>query len=230
MLCQEQWNTRAEAWFADLDPTSTLERERLRLSMEELLPNLAGVLAEDLSQNAPTKEEAEFLELPSEVTWRRELVGLERKLEPRALALPDGTSVWIHGTLDRVERWVSKDHQFLRILDYKTSRYGSLKAYRDNGGAVGAHLQLPLYQALLEAEWDLPATALLVSLKEPWKPVSMMLKGEDRRRLLANIGALLFRARCGHFPATPGDPCGTCALAALCGRPVDVQASEEEEG
>lgn len=228
-LFQTCWNARAGSWFAELGPTSVLARERLRLAVEELLPSLAEVLAEDLRQAAPLKEEMECLDLPADLSWRRELAGLEWKLPPRPLALPEGAEVWVHGTLDRVERWVSGDRSFLRILDYKTSRYSTLKTYREDDGAAGAHLQLPLYQAMLEQELELPATALLVSLKEPWKPLPMMLKGEDRFRLLANVSALLTRARAGHFPATPGEHCGTCALAALCGRPVDVEAAEEDE-
>ena len=67
-------------------------------------------------------------------------------------------------------------------------------------GALGAHLQLPLYQALLEEELGLPATALLISLRETGKPVPMMCQGEDRAALLANLEALLDRARLGDFP------------------------------
>jgi hypothetical protein len=228
-LLQRAWGAQAETWFAALEPTSALERERLRLAVEELLPAMAEVLGEDLAQTEPWKEEAEFLELPAELRWRRELIGLELKLDPRAVVLPGGDTLWVHGTVDRVERWVSGDRSFLRIVDYKTSRQGILKTYREEDGATGAHLQLPLYQLLMEEEHDLPATALLVSLREAARPVPMMLKGEDRARLLAHIGALLDRAERGHFPAIPGDHCGTCALGALCGRPVDVEATEEDE-
>ncbi len=228
-LFQECWRANGAGWFADLDPLNAAEKSRLHLAVEELLPAMAGVLAEDLNQLGPTKEEMEFLELPPEASWRRELLGLELRLEPRALELPGGSQVWVHGTMDRVERWVSGESSFLRIIDYKTSRYASLKAYREDDGALGAHLQLPLYQMLLEQEWDLPATALLVSLRENWKPVPMMVKDEDRLRLLTNIAALLDRARLGDFPAAPGEHCATCGLAALCGRPVDIESREEAE-
>ncbi len=226
---QRQWRAHGEPWFGELESLNTVERERLRLAVGELLPGLAEIIADDLAQESPTKEEMEFLEMTEGPAWRRELVGLERKLEPRSLVLPDGTAVWVHGTVDRLERWVSGDRRFLRIIDYKTSRYGSLKAYREEGGLVGAHLQLPLYQVLLEQEFQSPVTALLVSLKEPWKPQPMMLKREDQARLLANISALLQRAEAGDFPATPGDHCSTCSLAALCGRPVDIDVPEEAE-
>jgi hypothetical protein len=82
---------------------------------------------------------------------------------------------------------------------------------------------------LLEEERGLPATALLVSLREGWKPVSMMLRGEDRLRLLQRIATLLEQAQRGDFPATPGEHCATCGFAALCGRPVDIDACEEAE-
>jgi len=221
------WKSAQEAWLAELGPLSPAERQRLRLAVEELLPAMAEVLEEDLGQSMPGKDEADYLGLGEGDAWRRELLGLERKLAPRAILLPQGQRIWVHGTLDRLERWSRGTEGFLRITDYKTSRYGKLKEYR--AGALTTHLQLPLYQALLEEELDLPATALLVSLREPGKPVPMMRRGEDRTALLAHLGALLDRAEAGDFPATPGEHCDTCGLSALCGRPVDIETREEGE-
>lgn len=228
-LFLERWRRDGEGWRRAQGPTSAAETARLCLAVEELLPAMAEVLAEDLHQDLPTKDEAEFLEQPQEEGWRRELLGLELKLESQALDLPDGSRVWVHGTVDRLERWSSGAVRFLRIVDYKTSRYDSLRAYREEDGPLGAHLQLPLYQAMLEQAWGLPATALLVSLREPWRPVAMMIKGEDRLRLETRIAALLGRARGGDFPPVPGDCCATCGFAALCGRPVDLEPGEEGE-
>jgi len=224
---QRTWMVSRDGWLADLGALSAAEAERLRLGVEELLPALAEVLGEDLDEASPTKDEASYLGLGEGGPWRRELLGLEWRLEPRLARLPQGQAIWVHGTLDRVERWTRGPERFLRIIDYKTSRYGRLKDYPEK--ALSARLQLPLYQALLEEELGLPATALLVSLRETGKPVPMMRRGEDRTTLLANLGALVDRAQVGDFPATPGEHCETCGLSALCGRPVDIETREEGE-
>lgn len=225
-ILQARWDaTKAEALDA-LEPLGASERSRLVLAMEELLPALAEVLAQDLASEAPTAEEAVHLGLAEGGAWRRELLGLEWALEPRETVLPAGRRIWIHGTVDRLERWSRGPERFLRIVDYKTSRYARLSEYRE--GALGAHLQLPLYQAMVEEVLGLPATALLVSLRETGKPVPMMLKGEDRAALRANLEALLDRALRGEFPACPGEHCDTCGLSALCGRPVDIDVPSEE--
>lgn len=228
-LLASRWRDCAGGWVDSLGPLHAIARERLRLAIEDLLPSVAAILVEDLQQPSPTKEELAFLDAAAEGPWLRELVGLEYRLEPCAVTLPDGSELWVHGTVDRLERWTANGQCFLRIVDYKLSRYSSLATYRENDGPVGAHLQLPLYQALLEQQTQLPVTALLVSLKEPWRPIPMMLKGDERARLMANLGTLLARARRGDFPAVPGEHCASCGLSALCGHPVDVEMGEEVE-
>jgi hypothetical protein len=228
-LLHTLWQRAGDGWIAELPEVGAAEAQRLRLALEELLPALADLLAEDLAQTGPTEEEFRSLGWEPGGTWQRSLLGLEYRLEPRRLDLPDGAPCWVHGTVDRLERLTCGEAAFLRVLDYKGSSRATLKGYREEGGAFGVHLQLPLYQALVEAERGLPATTLLLSLKEGWSPVPMMLRGEERGRLLENVAGLLARAREGSFPAAPGEHCGTCGLSALCGRPVDVDAPSDEE-
>jgi len=228
-LLKTRWQLQASAWIAELKDVSASEIQRLRLALEDLLPPMAELLAGDLAEGGPTEAEIEALHLPTEGRWQRQLLGLEYALAPREVALPEGDSCWIQGTIDRLERLSCGDTQFLRIVDYKSSTRATLKAYQEDEGAFGAHLQLPLYQAMLEAETGLPATALLVSLKEGWNPLPMMLHGEHQVRLLANVGGLLARAHRGSFPALPGEHCATCGLASLCARPVDIDTPAEGE-
>jgi hypothetical protein len=140
--------------------------------------------------------------------------------------------LWIRGQVDRLERWERGASCFLRVVDYKTSSRAHLADYRESGGLLGPHLQLPLYQWLVERSLGLPVTALLWPLKNGEKPLAAMFAsndGENRGRLKSHLRILVERARAGEFPAVPGDHCGTCSLSALCGRPVDVEAVESLE-
>ncbi len=228
-LLKTRWRLQAASWIGDLKDVSASEIQRLRLALEDLLPSMAELLAGDLAEGGPTDAEIEALHLPVEGPWQRQLLGLEYPLAPRNVVLPEGGPCWIQGTLDRLERLSCGDVCFLRIVDYKSSARATLKTYPENEGAFGAHLQLPLYQAMLEAETGLPATALLVSLKEGWNPLPMMLHGEQQARLLAEVSRLLARARGGSFPPIPGEHCATCGLAVLCVRPVDIDTPTEGE-
>lgn len=230
-LLRKRWETVAATWLKELPGLSETGAKRLCLSVEDAFPSLAAILAKDLAQNAPDRDESEILSFAPEATWWRELLGLEIRLPPRPIDLPHGGKLWLQGTVDRLEKWVSPAATFLRIVDYKTSSRGTLRDYQKDEGLFGAHLQLPLYQIMIEAEYGLPACAILLSLKEEGKAIPMMLAPGDeagRARLLCNIQSLVDRARRGDFPANPGEHCTTCALSAFCGRPVDVECPEAE--
>lgn len=242
------WREGAPGWFTTLQDLPEEQHPVAALEVEALLPNLAAHLDHDLKSGTPTKDEAAFLDpdaappakgAPPE-GWTRTLLALEGTLGPVALALDAGRTLEVEGKVDRLERWDHADgRSFLRVVDYKTSKEASLAAYAEEEAPFGGHLQLPLYMLLAEAlHPGLPVTAALVPLREeapkPYtKPLRVLLEagpeGAWREKLRANLTRLDARLEAGDFPPTPGERCAQCELAALCGRPVDVDADREED-
>ncbi|HJV22136.1 MAG TPA: PD-(D/E)XK nuclease family protein [Holophagaceae bacterium] len=242
------WRAGAPEWLAGLRDVPPEQHPVLALEVEALLPNLAAHLDQDLKAVAPTKDEVAFLDpeapppakgAPPDV-WMRTLVALEGTLGPFDLDLGNGRTLSVDGKVDRLERWDRADgRRFLRVVDYKTSKEASLAAYAEEEAPFGAHLQLPLYVRLAEVlHPDLPVTAALVPLREevpqPYtRPLRVLVEagpqGAWRTKLQANLARLDARLEAGDFPPTPGEHCAQCELAALCGRPVDVDADREGE-
>ncbi|MDE3246816.1 MAG: PD-(D/E)XK nuclease family protein, partial [Acidobacteriota bacterium] len=238
-LLARSWQETAEAILSGLrEAPSKRDREILSLAVEGLLPGLAETLAWDLAQPTPMAAELEALGFEAgdanEEPWQRSIVGLEYELAPQDVGPELGLEapLWIRGQVDRLERWRRGDACFLRVVDYKTSSHARLAAYQEDGGLLGPHLQLPLYQWLVERGFGLPASALLWPLKNDERPIPAMLaatNAADRAALKSHVRLLVERARSGEFPPVPGDHCGTCALSVLCGRPVDVEAMESRD-
>ncbi|HJV89190.1 MAG TPA: PD-(D/E)XK nuclease family protein [Holophagaceae bacterium] len=245
---EELWRAGARGWLADLREVPEEQHSVVALEVESLLPNLAAFLDQDLKAEAPTKEELAFLDLGAAPPpkdgeprgWSRTLLSLEGALGPVSLDLGAGRTLPVEGKVDRLERWDHADgRRFLRVVDYKTSKETSLAAYAEEEAPFGAHLQLPLYVLLAEAVHPgLPVTAALVPLREeapaPYtRPLRALVEvgpeGAWRGKLLINLARLEARLERGDFPPTPGPHCGQCELAALCGRPVDVDADGEED-
>ncbi len=245
---EDLWRTGAPDWLAALREVPEEQHPVVALEVEALLPNLAAHLHQDLMAVAPTKDELTFLdpEAPPPAKgaegggWTRTLLSLEGTLGPAALELGEGRTLSVEGKVDRLERWEHEDgRRFLRVVDYKTSKESSLAAYAEEEAPFGAHLQLPLYVLLAEAlHPGLPVTAALVPLREevpaPYtKPLRALTEvgpgGAWRGKLHANLARLEDRLDLGDFPPTPGPHCSQCELAALCGRPVDVDVDVEGE-
>lgn len=251
---QALWEVNQGAWLAELDPLVPPERRpQAALELESLLPNLAAALLEDVRATGPTKwelalvapeilppaEAAKARKLPFQDGWTRTILALEGILGPLELELGNGRTLAVDGKVDRLEHW---EHEtglaFLRVADYKTSREARLKAYAEDEAPFGSHLQTPLYMLLAEAAHPgLPATAALVPLREdeprPFtRHIGALMEvgpgGAWRAKLQANLARLDVRLEAGDFPPTPGEHCGQCPLGGLCGRPVDVDADEEE--
>jgi hypothetical protein len=239
---QTLWRAEGEGWLRGLDSPEALW-PRLRREVEGLIPNLAAYLRNELEADAPTALEVALLwpervkdpakpKVPEALQggWRRHLLGLERRLAPQ-----DFGGLPIEGTVDRLEAWHRGEDAFLRVVDYKTQRKSRLGAFAEGDAPFRTHLQTPLYAALAEAEFGRPATAVLVPLgEEDPAPFDKMLgalsaAGNWKARLEASVRSLKDRLDRGDLPPTPGDHCEHCALAALCGRPVDVVVEEEGE-
>lgn len=241
---EDLWRAGAAAWLAALRDVPPEHHPQLALEVEALLPNFAACLDQDLRTTAPTADERAFLDpeapkAPKDEVWTRTLVALEGTLGPLDLDLGNGRTLPVDGKVDRLERWAHADGRaFLRVVDYKTSKETSLAAYAEEEAPFGAHLQLPLYVRLAETlHPDLPVTAALVPLREevpaPFtRPLRVLAEtgaeGGWRAKLQANLARLDARLEAGDFPPTPGEHCAQCELAALCGRPVDVDADREE--
>ena len=238
-LFTQSWKEDAEAILSAMhDAPSSRDGQILKLAVEGLLPGLADTVAWDLAQPKPMAEELEALGIAdsdaSEERWQRSIVGLEYKLAAQDVGPELGLAapLWLRGQVDRLERWSREDACFLRVVDYKTSSRARLAGYEDDGGLLGPHLQLPLYQWLVERSFGLPSSALLWPLKTGQRPIPAMLALNDatnRGGLKSHVRLMVERARSGEFPPVPGDHCGTCSLSVLCGRPVDVEAVESGE-
>lgn len=230
-----RWSEDESLIFSSLrDAPSARDLARLRLAIEGLLPGLAESLAWDLAQEVPTKDEIERLDIQGDGPWRRQIIGLEYAIPAQDVSAELGLDgpLWIRGKVDRLERWECGEQVFMRVIDYKTTSRGNLVGYSEAGGLLGPHLQLPLYQWLLECQGGPPVSALLWPLRNGDKPMPAMFAIKDvesRNALKSNLKRLVERARDGVFPAVPGEHCGTCALSSLCGRPVDLEAVEESE-
>ena len=247
------WETHRDSWLAE--SAGDLPREQwpqVSLDLESLLPHLAEALRIDATATGPTRWEIAFLYPdrmslaeaekwqkvpPLQEGWIRTLLALESELGPVDLDLGGGRSLTVAGKVDRIERWEHVEGlAFLRVVDYKTSRESSLKAYAQEDAPFGSHLQTPLY--MLIAETVLPgttATAALLPLREEEPELftrhlgTLAAEADWRRRLLENLARFDARLETGDFPPTPGEHCRKCELGALCGRPVDVTVDSEGE-
>lgn len=253
-LIERLWAEHERAWLAEHAQEVPLEGlDRLAQEVRALIPNLAQYLALDLGAEGPTKFEISYLypdcfpiaeardsrvrKLPLAGGWSRELLGLELELMPLEMRV-GAQLLKLGGKVDRLEQWRHEEHgAFLRVVDYKTAKKGYLSGFEEPEAPFSTHLQLPLYALLAEAQYALPVTSVLVPLKEakpvPWDRQMAVLAASEaegrpwRERLQAVLGGLSERLDRGDFPPTPGAHCAYCQLAALCGRPVDVDTDPE---
>lgn len=238
---QSLWDERAQAWARSLDTPESL-RPRLLREAAIYLPHLAAYLSAELEATSPTPREVALLwpdragasarpAVPEDLKegWQRSVIGVERALGPVIFG-----GFPIAGTVDRLERWQRGDLVFLRVVDYKTQKKDALRAFAEADAPFRTHLQAPLYAALASIEFSLPATAVLVPLRDEAPALfdgalEPLAAESDWKAMLSRcIHSLRDRLDRGDLPPVPADHCAHCSLAALCGRPVDVVAEEDE--
>ncbi len=100
-------------------------------------------------------------------------------LPPIILPMPDGSQMALHGVIDRVDRYVGPQGQYLRVVDYKS---GNAKLIPARIWA-GTQLQLMIYlKAALDADpGTLPAGAFYQHLDDP------LINTEDPREAAEGI-------------------------------------------
>jgi RecB family exonuclease len=193
-------------------PERRLQR---RASVLSLRHDAAGALAHE----ALADDDGDDRAVPTHFELR---FGLDPDAGPApALTLADGTTVRLHGVVDRVD--LAPDGRF-DVIDYKTGDPGVTagQLVSTTQGKSTAHLQLALYltavAALLEREprcaWYFLATA-----DRDFRRVAFT--AEDLRDGRERLEELLQRARhcaaTGWFPSLPGTSCCRPEFAAACG-------------
>jgi RecB family exonuclease len=128
--------------------------------------------------------------------------------------LPDGSSVWVQGSIDRADALADGT---IRIIDYKTGR-APVVSLSDPPAAGGRRLQLPLYASAAEAL--LRATVSAAELRCPTvigggEVVAM--REEDRAAAPAVVQSLLESAADGAFlPTDDAKDCRYCEYTVVC--------------
>jgi hypothetical protein len=125
------------------------------------------------------------------------------------LALSDGRTVRIVGSIDRVDRFADGR---LAVIDYKT---GSTRIYNGVSHADpllgGTLLQLPIYahaarSFLGDGSCDAVRAEYWFVLKEPTKPRGYDVDREVEAALDAALRVIVSGIDAGHFPARPREP------------------------
>ncbi|MEO7358858.1 MAG: PD-(D/E)XK nuclease family protein [Gemmatimonadaceae bacterium] len=160
-----------------------------------------------------------FLREPWEVLALESAFGYETGDDGATLPLDDGTSVRVHGRVDRVDRL--RDGT-LRLVDYKTGRSFELNTKR---GAFdgGRKLQLAVYSPAVSRQFDAAVSA--AEYHFPTKKGDGVVARADRELLDAApriVRSLLDDVAAGRFVATiDKSDCAFCNFAAICRTRVD---------
>jgi hypothetical protein len=246
------WLENNDKWLAEETRLDVDQLSQVRQRVDLLLPNIAAYLKNDLEARCPVIPELTLL-FPDAIEpsvksnskhafkegWRRTVTGLEQRLGPMDLPIANGKTMSIAGIADRIELWdyPNDNFSFLRITDYKTSAKSRLNAYAADDAPFGSHLQTPLYIWLAMETFGLPATSVLIPLREVSPaPFANHLKRlaesnssgvQWQSKLARTLSRLDDRIERGDYPPTPGDHCHHCKYSALCARPVDVAAFDD---
>jgi hypothetical protein len=247
------WLENGDGWLASETRLNPEQVGQVKQQVGALLPNMAAYLKNDLEATCPAIPELALL-FPDKVDvttrsnskhplregWTRTITGVEQWLGPIELPTANGKTAPIAGIVDRLELWENAGDgvSFFRVIDYKTSTSHSLSAFGADDAPFGAHLQTPLYVWMAMEKFGRMATSVLVPLRDPsprpfanhLRPlVEANLSGDAwQSRLARTLARMDARVRQGDYPPTPGEHCRYCGYAALCMRPVDVAAVDQD--
>lgn len=160
-----------------------------------------------------------FRQEPWEVVALESSFGYDAGDEGATLPLDDGTSVRVHGRVDRVDRL--RDDT-LRLVDYKTGRSFELDTRR---GAFdgGRKLQLAVYSPAVSRQFD--AVVSVAEYHFPTKKGDGVVARADRELLDAApriVRSLLDDVAAGRFVATIDKAdCAFCNFASICRTRID---------
>lgn len=151
-LMEESLRPLLAVW-EELPYLDTARQRRAALSYRQLLRRMAWTLTQGAQQSG-------FIPGDSELRF-----GRGAPLPALRLPLPGGGQTELHGTIDRVDRYLGPLGAFLRVVDYKSSRGG----FDPARVWEGAQLQLLLYlrAALLADPGARPAGAFYQWLADP---------------------------------------------------------------
>jgi RecB family exonuclease len=159
--------------------------------------------------------------------------GLDEDLDDALrVELSNGTTLSLHGAVDRVDR---HEDGTLSLIDWKT---GGTKKYDEMAKSEdlvdrGRRLQLPLYAAAIQAKYDVTTDveAYYVFVEHNAHTVGGRVDDAQRARLQQALDALTGGINDGLFPVMPGefgyfgwDNCGFCAYARVCPSERGIQS------
>jgi hypothetical protein len=251
------WLENGDGWLKSEARLNPEQVGQAKQQVGALLPNMAAYLKNDLEATCPAIPELALL-FPDKVEvatrsnskhplregWSRTITGVEQRLGPMELPMANTRAMPIAGIVDRLEQWenAGDDVSFLRVIDYKTSTSHSLNAFGAEDAPFGTHLQTPLYVWMAMEIFGCGATSVLIPLRDPSPrpfaahlnhlrpPAEAGLGGDPwQSRLARTLERMGARIEQGDYPPTPGEHCRHCGYAALCMRPVDVAAVDQED-
>lgn len=90
----------------------------------------------------------------------------EKSTPPFVLSLEDGTEIVLRGSVDKLDTFTNEVHEYLRILDYKSSH----KELQPSELWYGSQLQLLLYLNVIRKHFPkaIPSGAFYFHINNPW--------------------------------------------------------------
>lgn len=141
--CSRRIRTLADEYMARLHSDEMQKTARLSHTVDSLTTAAAGIAGGICEELADCRYYPTFFELPIE---KNEDESTPAPVEYRT---SDGGTVYVYGTIDRVDVYPVNGNVYVRVIDYKTGR----KEFSPSDLAEGRNLQLFLYlRSVVESE------------------------------------------------------------------------------